>query len=921
MIELKSETLNMNSKDNINPIFSSIINHNTIGTSTLSENILTTFHTNEINLENSTIIGTKLVEADNNDERYLKAIKQKGEIAIIKDENKLIEIIKLKSFGKILALIGTTLNEYYYDISCGIYSCEEIVELRKTSDSNSINQNNNIKKYQDNYNYFPKTENKLEKIKLSNDIIFDSEQKKLKIFNQGKEIEINKKIDNKKENKIFENELTFKKDDKLKQKNEEDNFTKMRSKGIINVEKNKIINKNEKEKLRSEKTKNQNIKEKKINKALTIITRNNEINKKKTEPKIKNDKKFEHKTIIANKEIINYNHQKKKQMTLNINNNINKKYREKNLFTPDRAKNKKINKQRNISTILQSKKQNLINFPTEKSTTNLKKNISKKSISNIKNKVIKRDINIRTFKCNKKRESNTNDKMTIKDFYLQNKNRYDIKTLEQNRYINSSNNRKNKLKDINIEKIKQNPKCIKCDCIQDINKNNGIYICQNCKGLICGMCSKIHYLKNPEHQCHYININIENFNEKNIIKKDLFNNKSELFYVSKTSEHNSFINKKVSKIKSNEIIFSKNCVMCNEYLLLNKEKFIISNCLNCKGNLCDFCSKKHLIKNQNHNLFNIKVLLIKDNNNFINYSISKLNCEICQKQMNDFENIYYCDICNQYLCDECQNEHSNKYQEHSLSYIKRILYKDETNIKNSGNKVCRQCETNLIDSGFAFRKCVQCKIYLCQLCAESHIKKYSNHNILYAIDIKNNNESSIISVKCNNSYKDIFNLKYYSSEKKRNNKINIKYNYNEETKLNTINPSFSKNNKEIQSVPRIIKCINCKSNINDFCRANFILGYLCPCCHNNLNSIYKICHSHLSEFIFDKYNYETNKDKLIICKGCEKNLNKNILVHFCIVCKEKLCNNCVENHINENPEHIIICLRDKMMQKNNIEKI
>ena len=82
-------------------------------------------------------------------------------------------------------------------------------------------------------------------------------------------------------------------------------------------------------------------------------------------------------------------------MTLNINNNINKKYREKNLFTPDRAKNKKINKQRNISTILQSKKQNLINFPTEKSTTNLKKNISKKIISNIKNKVIKRDINIR----------------------------------------------------------------------------------------------------------------------------------------------------------------------------------------------------------------------------------------------------------------------------------------------------------------------------------------------------------------------------------------------------------------------------------------------------------------------------------------------------------------------------------------------
>ena len=291
MIGQKSETLNNNSEDNINPIFSSLINHNTIGTTTLSENILTTFQTNEINIENSTIIGTKLVEADNNDERYLKAINKKGEIAIIKDENSLIDIIKLKSLEKILQLTGTTLNEYYYDISFGIYSCEEIVELRKTSDSNTINQNNNISKHKENYNYFPERENKLDKIKLSNDIIFDSEQKKLKIFNQGKEIEIDKKVDNKKEKRIFENELTFKKDDKYKQTNEADNLKKMRSKEIINVEKNKINNKNEKEKLRKEKTKNKNEKEKRINKALTIINKNNVINKKKIEQKITYNKK------------------------------------------------------------------------------------------------------------------------------------------------------------------------------------------------------------------------------------------------------------------------------------------------------------------------------------------------------------------------------------------------------------------------------------------------------------------------------------------------------------------------------------------------------------------------------------------------------------------------------------------------------
>ena len=393
----------------------------------------------------------------------------------------------------------------------------------------------------------------------------------------------------------------------------------------------------------------------------------------------------------------------------------------------------------------------------------------------------------------------------------------------------------------------------------------------------------------------------------------MFNNKSEIFDISKTNEQNSFTNKKISKINSNEIIFSKNCIMCNEYLLLSKENFIVSYCLNCKSNLCDFCSRKLCIKNQNHNLLNIKVILIKDNNNYSNYSISKLNCGICQKQNNDFDNIYYCDICKKYLCDECQIEHNNKYMEHALYYIKRILYIEEANIKNNDNKVCRQCETNLINNGFAFRKCDQCKIYLCQLCSESHIQKYGNHNILYVIDIKNNNELNTISVKCNKNYKDIFNLKYYPSEKKRNNKIKI--NYNEETKLNKVN------NKEIQSDSRIIKCINCKSKINDIHKSKFIFGYLCPFCDNDLNSIYKICYSHLSELIFDKYDYGTNKDKLIICKECEENINKNILVHFCIICKEKLCNNCVENHINKNPEHIIICLKNKIIRKNNTEKI
>ena len=107
-----------------------------------------------------------MVETDNNDERYLKAIKQKGEIAILKGENKLIEIIKLETLEKILSLLQITLKEFYYDISFGIYSCEEIVELRKRLETNSSLKNENFKKNSDNHNYNLNIDGNIKKIYL-----------------------------------------------------------------------------------------------------------------------------------------------------------------------------------------------------------------------------------------------------------------------------------------------------------------------------------------------------------------------------------------------------------------------------------------------------------------------------------------------------------------------------------------------------------------------------------------------------------------------------------------------------------------------------------------------------------------------------------------------------------------------------------
>ena len=49
--------------------------HNNNKIDPVSENIFSKTQKNEINIEDSTMIGTKVVEADDNDDRYLKAIK------------------------------------------------------------------------------------------------------------------------------------------------------------------------------------------------------------------------------------------------------------------------------------------------------------------------------------------------------------------------------------------------------------------------------------------------------------------------------------------------------------------------------------------------------------------------------------------------------------------------------------------------------------------------------------------------------------------------------------------------------------------------------------------------------------------------------------------------------------------------------
>ena len=688
--------------DDKNQISSSIINENNDGKiNKANNNMLTTIQTNEINVENSTIIGTKLVETDNSDERYLKAIKQKGEIAILRGENKLIDIIKLNTLEKILDLLGTNLKEFYYDISFGIYSCEEIVELRKTLETNK--KDNNFKKEFSKNNDLNKNE-KSEKISSPNDIIYDISQKKIDLSNDkdnDKENIPTKGNDEIKNEKLLEfekKEKIFDKLDKINQKNEKDNLNELNKKEdikqlLVNKE-NKMNNEN------IEENKKQIFNEEKLNKGLALKNLKNEDkkiadskNRKKIKKELIKTRESQKKTPIKVKK-------NKKQLTfINSNNNIFNK-REK-LLTPNNIKNKKTNKARDISSIIQNQKKAKIYYNTDISFNTLQKKKTNNSLTYIKknsDKNKQKNMNIKTFKFNKSntKDKNKNYNLNIKEFYQANKDRYNNIYWHIKENIHNKNEKNNvmemKKNNNDIEKLTRNIKCIKCGVVQDVIKNKGIYKCDKCKGFICGNCSKIHYLKNPEHKSYYINIKEESLEDKNQISNNIFYddliNKSKISDNIKTKDKN----EKIKYIRNNEIIFSLNCSLCNKLFSFNEENFFLTNCPICKGNICLNCFKEHSNKYPEHNFIKMKIILIKDNTSYDIYPLSKLYCENCKKQKNDFDNIYFCEKCHFNLCEECINKHINKYKEHLLFLIKRILIIDELYLKNKKEIKCRQCE-------------------------------------------------------------------------------------------------------------------------------------------------------------------------------------------------------------------------------------
>ena len=84
----------------------------------------------EIKLDSNTKVKVSEVDADQDDQPFLDAIKKKGQLAILKDSNHYICNIKLKMMEDILKKMGTNLSNEINLIAFGIYSMEEINKIK-----------------------------------------------------------------------------------------------------------------------------------------------------------------------------------------------------------------------------------------------------------------------------------------------------------------------------------------------------------------------------------------------------------------------------------------------------------------------------------------------------------------------------------------------------------------------------------------------------------------------------------------------------------------------------------------------------------------------------------------------------------------------------------------------------------------------
>ena len=374
------------------------------------------------------------------------------------------------------------------------------------------------------------------------------------------------------------------------------------------------------------------------------------------------------------------------------------------------------------------------------------------------------------------------------------------------------------------------------------NDNNK---CENCQVYLCEQCSNTHLKKYPNHTIKGGSLSFEA-------------NKGD---------------KKDKNRNAQKLMFSQNdkCLKCNQKVNL-KDRDFITQCNNCKGNLCDNCAINHSKEYPEHNVIKPNVIILRNNR----FNINKLpiyKCISCDKnlkgKLNDLYN--YCDKCHGNVCDECSTNHSDKLPSHLIKLKKYLIIDEEPD------------ENLLIENLPINFSCASCKEII-----------PLNSKIYYCNDYKDN--------LCENCVKSHDNVR----------PLNILL--------------FGGEKGKILKKPDIA-CNLCKNDLTKNIN-NYI--YNCPKCQSILCNT--CAYRHAEEYpnhnlSYNKYIFyeieDENPDKQSKfdynpCSICQKPINKNQIL-YCYKCKDNLCDDCEINHSTQFPGHDIIIKKHILL--NNYDNI
>ena len=217
---------------------------------------------------------------------------------------------------------------------------------------------------------------------------------------------------------------------------------------------------------------------------------------------------------------------------------------------------------------------------------------------------------------------------------------------------NNNGNKINKNDNINIKEME----CPQCKNSYALTRDIRFYHCSDCKKIMCGKCSKKHYMEYPDHNCSNTDINGIVTNLSYEFNNDLNNNKYDNFNTLKNKENKKerlnvkkFLNKipnqeKVNNINNNEIINPN----------LNDKDYLNQNNIN--ANYLN-----------NYNEYDIN----KEEENGANFNYN--DCFLCgiKQRDNPQDRFYKCRECDRLLCQSCRKKHDLINPQHNLviSYI------------------------------------------------------------------------------------------------------------------------------------------------------------------------------------------------------------------------------------------------------------